>query len=75
MHEHNTCTHLQQVWLKESEDVTWDQFLEALTSIGKGDVAKSVKEKHFQVKEEDKDEVAEEEDRTESTSKENLVSS
>jgi hypothetical protein len=33
------------MWLKESEDVTWERFIEALTSIQLDDLAKAVKEK------------------------------
>ena len=34
-----------QIWLKESEDVTWERFSEALTSTGQEELAKSVKER------------------------------
>lgn len=59
--------------MKESEDVTWDRFLEALTSVGKGDLAKSVREKYLQVKQEDLDEEVEEEEKKETAPKDKLV--
>lgn len=34
-----------QMWLKESEDVTWERFIEALTAIQLEELAKTVKEK------------------------------
>ena len=37
--------YLSQVWLKESEDVTWERIIEALLSIGLEDLAKTTREK------------------------------
>lgn len=34
-----------QVWLKESEDVTWERVIEVLASLGHEELAKSVREK------------------------------
>lgn len=34
-----------QMWLKESEDVTWERFIEALTFIKLDELATAVKEK------------------------------
>ncbi len=43
-----------QLWLKNAEEVTWEKLAEGLESVGQGELAKKVREKHS--KEEEKEE-------------------